>query len=266
MSNDSHFNKKTSSKDKTSWGGVASWYDDLLKGENTYQKEVILPNLLRMMNIKSGDKIIDIACGQGFFSREFNKLGAVVSGTDISKELIDIANKNSPESIKYFVSTAQKLSFAENASFDKATIILASQNMESFSTVLSECFRILKPKGELYLVINHPSFRVPQKSDWGYDEDRKVQYRFVEQYMSEIMTKIDMNPGEKDPRNKKYTVSFHKPLQNYFRDFKSIGFCVKDLEEWISNRKSQVGLRQIAEDKARKEIPLFMCVEAVKIV
>jgi len=251
-------------KTETSWGVVASWYDELLKGEKTFQKEIILPNLLRMMDIKKEDRIIDIACGQGFFTNEFAKLGAEVYGTDISKELVDLANKNSPESIKYFVSSAHKIAFAENNSFDKATIILASQNMENFSAVLKECSRILKSGGKLFLVLNHPAFRIPQKSDWGFDENKNIQYREVEQYMSEIMTKIDMNPGERDLRMKKYTVSFHKPLQSYFKDFKNSGFCVENLEEWVSNKKSQPGFRQKAEDKARKEIPLFMCIELVK--
>ncbi len=36
------------------------------------------------------------------------------------------------------------------------------------------------------------------------------------------------------------------------------GFAVTRLEEWISNKKSQKGPRVTAEDKARKEIPLFL--------
>ena len=258
------FVPKNNKGSKTSWGNVASWYDDLLKGEKTYQKDVILLNLLKIMDIKKEEKILDIACGQGFFTNEFAKLGVEVYGADISKELIDLANRNSPGSIKYFVSSAHKIGFAENNTFDKVTIILASQNMENFISVLKECSRILKPTGRLFLVLNHPAFRVPQKSDWGFDEGRNVQYRKVEHYMSEIMTKIDMNPGEKDLRKKEYTVSFHRPLQSYFRDFNSSGFCVEKLEEWVSNKKSQLGLRQKAEDKARKEIPLFMCIEAIK--
>jgi hypothetical protein len=43
------------------------------------------------------------------------------------------------------------------------------------------------------------------------------------------------------------------------------GFAVSRLEEWNSNRKSQPGPRSKAEDKARKEIPLFMFMEAIKI-
>ena len=115
---------------ETSWGKVSEWYDELLeKGSDTYQKELILPNLIRLINIKKGQNLLDIACGQGFFSKEFFKFNANVSGVDISKELIDIAKNNSPEDIKYFVSPSDKLIFADDKTFDKITIILALQNI-----------------------------------------------------------------------------------------------------------------------------------------
>jgi hypothetical protein len=36
------------------------------------------------------------------------------------------------------------------------------------------------------------------------------------------------------------------------------------MEEWESHKKSQPGPRAKAEDQARKEIPLFLYLEAVK--
>ena len=55
------------------------------------------------------------------------------------------------------------------------------------------------------------------------------------------------------------------PLQVYFKALKRAGFAVTGLEEWISNKKSEAGPRAKAEDKARKEIPLFMMIEATKL-
>lgn len=71
----------------TSWENVAEWYSKLLEGDGTYQKELVLPNLLRLMNIQHGDKVLDLACGPGFFSREFAAKGAVVVGVDASRSL-----------------------------------------------------------------------------------------------------------------------------------------------------------------------------------
>ena len=76
-------NKKIKSKSpvgpNTSWGNVADWYDDTIEREGSYQRDLILPNLIRLVAVKSGEKIIDIACGQGFFTREMAKARASVT-------------------------------------------------------------------------------------------------------------------------------------------------------------------------------------------
>lgn len=252
-------------RQKTSWGKVANWYDDLLEnGGGTYQKDLVLPNLLRLMDLKKGERMLDVACGQGFFTREFAKTGVVLTGVDISKELIDIAKKKSPKEISFFVSKADKLPF-EDATFDKVSIILAIQNIENISGVFSEAKRVLKTKGKVFIVMNHPCFRISKKSDWGFDDKKSIQYRRIDAYSSDIMTKIEMNPGEKDSKKKEYTVSFHKSLGNYFKIFQKNGFVVSNLEEWSSDKKSQAGPRQLAEDKARIEIPMFLLLELAKI-
>ena len=56
---------------KTSWDGVADSYDAVVEQEGSYQRDLILPNVLRLMEIKKGDAVLDVACGQGFFAREF---------------------------------------------------------------------------------------------------------------------------------------------------------------------------------------------------
>ncbi len=253
---------------KTSWGNVAEWYSDLLEKESgTYQKDLILPNLLRLMEIKKEEMILDLACGQGFFSREFLKNGARVIGVDVSRELIHLAReltkKELPDTKAEFItSPADDLSFIKENSIDKVVVVLAIQNIDNVDGVFRECQKVLKPSGKLFLVTNHPAFRIPKQSDWGWDDKEKIQYRRINEYLSESKVKIQMHPGE-NPEKK--TISFHRPLQYYFKLLNKNGFAAARLEEWNSNRKSQPGPRAKAEDRARKEIPLFMFLEAIKL-
>lgn len=266
MKSSSKFNRKSvkypPKKQDTSWGEVAEWYHKLLADNpDSYQQKVILPNLLRLMEIKRGEQIADIACGEGFFARALHAAGAKVAAADISPELIEIAQKNSPKEIDFFVSPAGNLMKIKNASVDKAAIVLAVQNIADVGGVLKESSRILKNGGKLYLVLNHPAFRIPQNSSWGFDEEKRVQYRRVDGYLHEKKMEIEMRPGS--DKNIK-TVSFHRPLQYYFKQLHGAGFAVTRLEEWISHRKSESGPRAKVEDFARKEIPLFLCLEAIK--
>lgn len=258
---------------KTSWGKVANWYNNLLeKEEGTYQKTLILPNLLRLIQIKKGETILDLACGQGFFAREFAKMGSKVIGVDVSQELIDIAKKNSNNlaikqlnnstKIEYHVAPAHKLSFLPNASIDNTLIVLSLQNIENAHDVIREASRVLKTKGKLFIVLNHPAFRIPKASSWGWDDTLKTQYRRLDSYLSESKEAIQMHPGD-NPSQK--TISFHRPLQFYFKTLNKNGLFVSKLEEWSSNKVSEQGPKKDAEDRARHEFPLFLFLEATKL-
>lgn len=243
---------------KTSWGKVAKWYGDLLEEkDDTYQKQVILPNLLRILSLKKGDTLIDIACGQGFFAGEYAKTGAEVTGADIAAELVADAKKKYPK-IAFHVAASDSLSFAEPHTFDVATITLSIQNIERMSETFAEAKRVLKQGGRLVLVLNHPAFRVLKRSSWGYDETTKTQYRRLDGYLSGSTVTIDMHPGQKDSEK---TISYHRSLQEIVKSLAKQGFAITRLEEWISHKESEEGPRKRAEDTARKEFPLFLMLE-----
>ena len=77
----------------TSWGSVATWYDKHLEGVDTYHTKVIFPNLIRLLGDIKDQKVLDLACGQGIFSRILKEMKADVTGIDIARELIEIAEK-----------------------------------------------------------------------------------------------------------------------------------------------------------------------------
>lgn len=249
-------------KNKTDWGGVASWYDEHLSGEDTYHAKVVAPNLLRLIGEVKNKKILDVACGQGYFSEMLNKAGAEVTAFDMGENLIKIAKANESK-VNYFVSDAEEfLKDTKEKNFDVVICVLAIQNIENIKKVFENVKETLKDGDKFYLVINHPSFRIPKSSAWGEDAKEKVQYRRIDKYMSEEKIKMDMTPG----RNilKEYTYSYHRPLQYYFKTITNLQMSVTRLEEWVSHRESEQGPKKDMEDKARKEFPLFMCLEITK--
>lgn len=251
----------------THWGGVASWYDKHLeKTGDTYHDKVVHPNLLRMLGALKGKQVLDLACGQGIFSRLMADQGAHVVGVDLGKELIELAEKKNKDykfKVHYFHSPSDDLYMIKDGTLDIVVCVLALQNIEKLQETLKEVSRVLKKGGKFYAVLNHPAFRNPGATHWGYDEKEGKQYRRVEEYVSESKIKIDMTPGSKS--DKKFTVSFHRPLQVYVKAISKYTMAITRLEEWVSHRESQSGPRKQAEDRARKEIPLFLAFEATKL-
>jgi ubiquinone/menaquinone biosynthesis C-methylase UbiE len=253
-------------KNNTSWGKVAGWYNRLLEEtDDTYQENLIKPNLLRILTPKAGEQVLDVGCGQGYFARAIAREGAKVVGIDVADELVRIGKQQAGDRETYLVLSAEKMSGLTNNRFDAAICILALQNVKNMPTAILEISRVLKKGGRCALVLNHPAFRIPNASSWSYNEKTNTQSRNINKYLSEISQKVDMTQGIKDPKKKKFTYSYHHPLQVYFKAFAKAGLFVTRLEEWVSHKVSDKGPRKPAEDIARKEIPLFMCLELKKL-
>lgn len=255
-----HFKPKP--KKDTSWNKVSFWYDRLVgeKGSD-YHQNVIIPGSLAMLDPQKGEKILDVACGQGVFARCLREKGAEVTGIDSAKGLIKVAKQRSPD-IKYLTADATNLKMFPTGSFDAVSCVMAIMNIDPLEAAIKEVGRVLKKEGRLLLVLNHPCFRVPKQSGWVVDLENKTQFRRIDSYMSTQKVPIKMHPGY-DPSIETWT--FHRPLSRYFKTLAENGLAVDQLEEWVSHRTSIPGPMKKAEDHVREEIPMFLALAAIKL-
>lgn len=247
----------------TSWQKVSTWYNDLVGTKGQYfHKQIIIPNVIKILNITQKDKILDLGCGQGILERSIPSNIDYV-GIDLSVDLISSAKRSSTSKQHRFLvrDITKDLQITEDI-FSKATIILALQNVQDYTKVFQNVSKHITQNGLFVIVINHPYFRIPKKTAWEIDKKYKIQYRRVDEYMSSSKIGIDMTPGGK---KRTFTWSFHEPLQNYANALKKNGFVIEDIEEWVSDKKSEKGPAAQMENKARNEIPMFMCIVSRKI-
>ncbi|MBK8035515.1 MAG: methyltransferase domain-containing protein [Verrucomicrobiaceae bacterium] len=204
--------------------------------------------------MKRGERVLDLGCGQGVFCRAMAQKGAEVTGVDASPTLIQKA-KTYPvrPPIRYLARDAAHI--GDLGEFDVISAILCVQNMEKLTEVTAAAARALKPGGRMLWVMNHPAFRIPRQSSWGFEDERKLQYRRLDAYSSELSIPIVMHPGKHDSES---TVSFHRSLTGLTRAGFASGLVLGGIEEWHSHKESQPGPRARAENRARKEFPLFL--------
>ncbi len=257
---------------KKGWDHVAGWYDNLIsqKGSDHHQK-IILPGVMNLLDIQSDERVLDVACGQGVMSEYIARHSDAESilGTDISDALIEAAEGRATDRTAYKVWDAAKLSELDLEPVDAATCIMALMNIEQLDAVFKGVYDRLKPGGRFVCVISHPSFRVAGGSAWGWTMDERtgqqVQFRRIDQYLSDQSRSIVMNPGEVSKGQPAITtVTHHRPLSSYIQACAQSGLVVDAIEEWASQRESEPGPRAIAENTARREIPLFMAIRCKK--
>ena len=240
---------------RTSWEKSADWYDRIIgeRGSELYQA-VVIPGALKLLDVKRGDRVLDLGCGQGVFCRSMAQKGADVTGVDASPTLIQKA-KTYPvrPPIRYLARDAAHI--GDLGEFDALSAILCVQNMEKLDDVTAAAARALKPGGRMLWVMNHPAFRIPRQSSWGFEDERKLQYRRLDAYSSELSIPIVMHPGKHDSES---TVSFHRSLAGLTKSGFAHGLVLGGIEEWHSHKESQPGPRARAENRARKEFPLFL--------
>ena len=78
----------------TDWSNVADWYADHLGAAGSeYHQRVVLPGVLRLLEPKPGQKILDVASGQGVLCRLLAARGACVTGVESAAPLIERARQ-----------------------------------------------------------------------------------------------------------------------------------------------------------------------------
>tara|TARA_B100000686_G_C16752452_1_gene953388 strand:+ start:1331 stop:2155 length:825 start_codon:yes stop_codon:yes gene_type:complete len=256
--------KKSRLGSRAVWDQSAQWYDALVGDRGSdYQKEVVLPGAWRLLDLKKGYSALDIGCGQGVFSRYLDERGVKVEGIDVSSELVGFARKRSPGRIHYHVTDVADFKVLPKKTFNGVACLLAVQNISDIESVFKNAARWLKPRGRFVFVATHPCFRIPRQSHWGWDEEKKTQFRRVDHYATAIDIPI-LTPPMAD--SKIFTKTHHRSLQDYFLALAKAGLCVDALEEWTSHKSSRPGKRSRAENRARKEIPLFLAVRARRVL
>jgi ubiquinone/menaquinone biosynthesis C-methylase UbiE len=246
------------------WEEASRWYASCV-GErgHYYHTKVLIPGALRLLGIdeKATGALLDMGCGSGVFAPHLPR-GVAYWGVDASPTLLKIAKKTvrRPETHWIEGDASSPLPMAREG-FDWALFLLSLQNMARPQAAIRQAASRLKAGGRILLILNHPCFRIPRQTHWGYDEKTKIQYRRIDAYLSPLSIPIETHPGAraKGPS----TFSYHHSLTDLASFLFQEGFLIDALEEWRSDKES-TGARAKSENRARREIPLFLALRGRK--
>lgn len=218
------------------WDANAEAWDKKIGAGGGLQTVLIAPTVERMLNIQTGERVLDIACGNGQFTRRLAELGASVIASDFSPKLIEFAKQRTVEHldrISYHVVDAtnesQLLALGEAGSFDAAVCNNALMDMPAIEPLFRAVAKLLKPNGRFVFSIMHPCFNglsmamVSERADYAPEPIYSIK---VSRYLSAEVTKgIAIR---EQPMQQFY---WHRPLHELLNSAFSSGLVMDRLEE-----------------------------------
>ncbi len=126
----------------------------------------------------TGERVLDIACGQGRMSRYLAGLGAEVAGVDISAAMLSKARAAGPGDIAYVrADVTRHPAWWDGRPFGGCTCELALMDIDDLAGALSTVTTVLRPGGWFVASIVHPCFPGGERgrSSWppaeGYERE-----------------------------------------------------------------------------------------------
>jgi arsenite methyltransferase len=133
------------------------------EGEKMEQHHLdISAKTIRRMELRPGERVLDLGCGSGWATRLLARLVAdgpdgfgQVVGVDVSDEMIRQARAASKdfENILYVWGSAQQIPWEENF-FDKMLSVESFYYYADQDRALAELFRVMAPRGRMFILIN----------------------------------------------------------------------------------------------------------------
>lgn len=246
---------------------MAAWYDRLVgDGGHDYHREVIVPCALRMLDVRSGESVADVCCGQGVLIRPLLEAGVKrYFGVDASVKLIEAARMRhgASERVRLLVDDACKAGEWADGSHDAVVCLMAVHDVENLDGLCDTASRLLRPGGRAVFVLMHPCFRIPKHTHWGFDNEQKIQFRRLDRYARAVDIPVTTHPSRPGDGS---TLFHHRPLAGLIQSIAGAGLAVTGCEEPLSHRRSQGGGPfSRAEHRAAEEFPLFLALRAVKL-
>lgn len=137
------------------WSELSEWWISEVGNDPAYE-EVVTPLIHDVLAPIPEGRYLDIGCGEGRVMRTLTRGGARVVGLDINVALIREAGPGIVADVL--------MSPIRSDAFDGAYSVLTLEHVADHQAFFLEVARMVKPRGVLAVVINHPVWTAPEST------------------------------------------------------------------------------------------------------
>ncbi len=220
---------------RAAWDANAAIWDARMGDEgNDFVNILQWPVIQPLLKIVTGQRILDIACGNGLYSRRLAALGTQVTAFDFSAELIKLARERGGAAINYRVLDATDetalLTLGE-ADYNSALCNMGLFDIADIAPLFRILPRLLKPGGCFVFSLMHPSFNNSSVVRTAESfEDEGIMKMIYSVKVSRYITPYHMH-GRALLAQPKPQIYFERPLEYYLKLGFQNGFVLDGFEE-----------------------------------
>jgi len=132
---------------------ASHWWDEEGEFKTLHQINPIRVDLVNETVSLADKKVLDVGCGGGILSEAMAQKGADVTGIDMGKELIDIAELHSLDAgvaVNYKQMPVEELAEEQQANFDCITCMEMLEHVPDPLSVIKACASLVKEDGYVF--------------------------------------------------------------------------------------------------------------------
>jgi 2-polyprenyl-3-methyl-5-hydroxy-6-metoxy-1,4-benzoquinol methylase len=249
---------------KDAWDQNAEFWNEKMGDGNAFFNVLLWPAVERLLHPQPGERLLDVACGNGLTSRRLAIADASVTAVDVSAAMIAIAIRHpgspKPEYRVLDATDRAALLGLGTGAFDGALCNMALMDMAEIDPLMSALALLLKPGGRFVFSVLHPCFNNPSTVRVGELEDRKgdlvASYSVKIARYSTPFTQVGLAiPGQ--PVAHPY---FHRPLSLLLAPAFRAGLVLDGFEEQAFPPDNSAGSSPLSWNGRFSEIPAALIV------
>src|SRR2546423_4561517 len=224
---------------RAAWESNAEWWDDYIGREgNEFHRVLVAPAQMRLLALTPGERVLEVACGNGQFAREMARAGAIVVASDFSEKFVERAQRHTEAegigNVEFRVADATdeaQLRALSAEPFDAAVCTMALMDMAELAPMLRGVRSVLRPNGRFVFSVTHPCFQTEGARMFVEREDRDgemvtVHGLRISKYLTATAHRGLGIIGQPQPH-----YYFDRPLSVLFGECFAAGFALDAMEE-----------------------------------
>ncbi len=212
--------------EKDEWNKAAGGYST----PHIRKVTIRMPAFLQSFGNVAGKHLLDLGCGDGYYSRLFAEKGATVTGVDFSETFIDLAKQREAENplgVTYVQGNIASMPFLPDESIDMAIadmVFVTIPTQEAYIKSIGEVFRILKKGGVILVSKGHPANFNRKNTSAHY----LLSYDAEPSYFDSLTPQhVTIKIGDTDVS----WTNYHRTLEDFINPWITKGFVVTQIIE-----------------------------------